>query len=141
MAEYINAAAQVVTVGQNVIFTASPVRCTRGNIVHREGSGLFTLRGQTGQCRALYRVGFGANIAVPTGETVGPISLAIAIEGEPLASATMIQTPAAVDQYANVYAETSVSVPRGCCVTVSVKNAGATPVSVQNANLTIERTA
>lgn len=141
MAEYTNAVAQVVAAQQNVTFAQTPVRCNRGYVEHREGSGLFVLRGMTNQCRALYRVAFGGNIAVPTGETVGPISLAIAIEGEPLAAATMIQTPAAVDQYANVYKSTLVSVPRGGYVTVSVRNTGTTPVSVQNANLTIERVA
>ncbi len=138
MAEYTNAAVQTVPVGQNVTFADTPVRCSRGYVEHREGSGLFTLRGRGGQCGNLYRVSFGGNIAVPTGGTVGPISLAIAIEGEPLAAATMIQTPAAVDQYANVYASTLVRVPCGCCLTVSVRNTGATPVNVQNANLTIE---
>lgn len=140
MAEYTNGAVQMVAVGQNVLFAETPVPGS-ACIQHREGSGIVTLRGLTNQCRARFRVGFGANIAIPTGETVGPISLAVAIEGEPLASATMIQTPAAVEQYANVYAEVIVSVPRGCCLTVSVKNTSATPINVQNANLTVERVA
>lgn len=140
MAEYINGAVQTVAEGQNVLFAQTAVPGSQC-IQHRDGSGIVTLRGLTNQCRARYKVGFGGNIAIPTGGAVGPISLAIAIEGEPLAEATMIQTPAAVDQYANVYAATSVSVPRGCCLTVSVKNVGATPVNVQNANLTVERVA
>ncbi len=138
MSEYVGTAVQTVPVGQNVTFADTPVRCRCGYVEHREGSGLFNLRGRGGQCSNMYRVSFGGNIAVPTGETAGPISLAIAIEGEPLAAATMIQTPAAVDQYANVYASTLVRVPCGCCLTVSVRNNGATPVNVQNANLTIE---
>ena len=71
-------AVQIVGIDQNVLFTEAAVR-GNGSIMHREGSGIVTLRGLTNQCRARFKVSFGANIAVPTGETVGPISLAIAI--------------------------------------------------------------
>jgi hypothetical protein len=76
-------ALQTVLPNQSVYFTDTPIdgNCS---ILHRSGSGLVTLKGLTNQCRARYRISFGANIAVPTGETVGPISLAIAIEGEPI---------------------------------------------------------
>ena len=90
-------AAQTVAVNQPVLFTetAIPGNCS---MIHREGSGLVGLRGlPNGQCRARFLVEFGANIAVPTDETVGPISLAIAINGEPVATSNMISTPAAVD--------------------------------------------
>ena len=82
MAEYTAAAAQTVANGNNVLFTATPVCATRC-IVHREGSGIVTLRGITnGQCRARFRVNFGGNIAIPTGGTAGAISVALAIAGE-----------------------------------------------------------
>lgn len=140
MAEFTAAALQTVAVGANVLFTETPV-CGSGCIVHREGSGIATLRGVTNQCRALYKVTFGANIAVPTGGTVGPISLAIAVDGEPLASATMIQTPTVVNTFFNVSSTVLVSVPRGCCVTVAAENTSTIPISVQNANLIVERIA
>jgi len=110
-------------------------------MTHRAGSGLITLRGITNQCRARFRITFGANIAVPTGETVGPISLAIAIEGEPLQATIMIETPAAVEEFSNVSRTTFIDVPRGCCVSVSVRNVSDIPVNVQNANLIVERVA
>ena len=53
----------------------------------------------TNQCRARYKVVFGSNIAIPTGGAVGPISVAIAVEGEALGSATAIVTPAAVGEF------------------------------------------
>jgi hypothetical protein len=34
-----------------------------------------------------------------------------------------------------------VDVPRGCCLTISVKNISDVPVDVQNANLIVDRTA
>ena len=141
MAEYTAVALQEVEAGQNIIFTETPVRCNRGYVLHREGSGIFTLRGITNQCTARYRVSFGANIAIPTGGTVGEISVAIAIEGEPLASATAIVTPAAVEEFFNVFTAVFVEVPRGCCLTVAVENTSADAINVQNANLIVERVA
>lgn len=140
MAEFINGLLQTVAAGANVLFTETPVR-GGACIVHRAGSGIVTLKGMTSQCRALYRVSFGGNVAIPEGGTVGPISLAIAIEGEPLASATMIETPAAAEEFSNVYATAVVEVPRGCCVTVGVRNTGPDPIDVQNANLIVDRIA
>jgi hypothetical protein len=110
--------------------------------VHRAGSGLVTLRGLTsGQCRARFKVSFGGNIAIPTGGTVGPVSVALAVGGEPLSSATAIVTPAAVENYFNVFVAAFIEVTRGCCVTVAVKNTSAQAVSIANSNLIVERVA
>ena len=133
-------ALQTVEANQNVIFTETAV-CGNSSILHREGSGLVTLRGVTNQCRARFRVFFSGNIAIPEGGTVAPISLAIAINGEAVASTTMISTPAAAEQFNNVSSAVYLEVPCGCCVTVSVRNVGAEPVDVQNANLIIDRVA
>jgi hypothetical protein len=107
-------AIQTVNENANVLFTDTVV-CGNCSIMHRDGSGLVTLRGLTNQCRARFRVSFGGNIAVPTGGTVGPISLAIAVNGEPVATTTMISTPAAVEEYNNVFSAIFLDVPRGCC--------------------------
>lgn len=134
-------AIQTVTAGSNVLLTDTVVN---GNcsIIHRNGSGLVTLRGITNnQCRARFRVSFGGNIALPTGGTVGAISLAIAINGEAVATTTMISTPAAVEEYNNIFSAVFLDVPKGCCVQVSIKNTSTQAVSVQNANLIVERVA
>lgn len=133
-------ALQTVAGNQNVLFTDTVIggSCS---IVHREGSGLVTLRGITEQCRARYRVSFGGNIAIPTGGTVAPISLALSINGEPVATTTMTSTPAAAEQFNNVYSSIFLDIPRGCCSQISVKNIGTDPVDVQNANLIVERVA
>ena len=133
-------AAQTVNVDQNVVFTETAVR-GNGSIMHREGSGIVTLRALTTQCRARFKVSFGANIAVPTGETVGPITLALAINGEGVPTSSMIETPAAVEEFSNVYSSLFIDVPNGCCTQISVENVGTIPVVVQNANLIVERVA
>ena len=133
-------AIQTVAAGANILFTDTvvPGNCA---IIHRDGSGLVTLRGLTSQCRARFRVSFGGNIAIPTGETVGPISLAIAINGEPVATTTMISTPAAVEEYNNIFSAIFLDIPRGCCSQISVQNISDIDVNIQNANLIIERVA
>ena len=138
MAEFVNVPIQLVDEDENVTFNAAPVRGCKC-IDHREGSGIVTLRGLTDHCFARYRVSFGGNIAVPTGGTVGPIELAISVRGEPLGSATAIVTPAAVEEYNNVYMSVLVDVPRGCCVDVGVQNTSDQPINVQNANLIIDK--
>ena len=133
-------AIQTVAANANVIFTDTTV-CGNCSIMHREGSGLVTLRGLTNQCRARFRVSFGGNIAIPTGGTVGPISLAIAIDGEAVATTTMISTPAAVEEYQNVFSAIFLDIPRGCCSQISLKNISDQDIEIQNANLIIERVA
>ena len=133
-------APQVVPVNGNIVFTESPVGDGR-TVLHREGSGIITLRGSGTQCRARYKVTFNANLAVPTGETVGAIQAALSLQGEPLASTTMIVTPAAVEEYFNVAATAFIEVPCGCCQTLGVRNTSAIPISVQNANIVVERVA
>lgn len=140
MAEYTNAYVQSVAPNANVVFTEEPVS-GKGCIVHREGSGLITLRGMTNQCRALFRVTFGGNIAIPTGGTVGEISIAIAIDGEPVPSATATVTPAAVANFFNVFSSVFIEVPKGCCVTVAVRNINTQAIEVENANIIVERVA
>lgn len=139
--EIVANAAQTVAANQDVLFTNTPV-CGNNSIVHRQGSGLVSLRGLTNcQCRARYRVFFSGNIAVPTGGTAGSISLTLAIDGEPISSTSMIATPAAVNQYNNVASAIFIDVPKGCCEQVSVRNTSTQPISVQNANLIVERVA
>ena len=140
MSEYTASVAQVVATNANVLFTDAPIDNTC-SIVHRSGSGIVTLRGITRQCRARFRVSFGGNIAIPTGGTVEAISAAIAIDGEGLATSTMIVTPTAVENYFNISSEALVDVPANCCLTVSIKNTSTQDVSFANSNLIIERVA
>ena len=138
--EIIANAVQTVNTLSNILFTDTVVN---GNcyITHRDDSGLVSIKGITNQCRARYRITFGGNIAIPTGGTVDAISLAIAIDGEAVPSSSMIVTPAAVANYFNVHSTIFVDVPRGCCSTISVKNITTSAITVQNANLIVERVA
>lgn len=138
MAEYSNSAIVSVAAGQNVPLTETAVN-SKPCIAHREGAGIVTLRGLTNQCKARFRVAFGGNIAIPTGGTVEAISAALAINGEPLSGATAIVTPAAVENYFNIYVSAIVEVPRGCCLTVAMENTSTQAVSFANSNMVVDR--
>lgn len=147
MAEYLANAVQEVALNGPVLFTAS-IPCNRGYIYHEDETGIFTLRGITNNCFARYQVTFNGNIAVPEDGTVGPIAVAIAVNGEPRLTSRAIITPAAVDEYGNVTSTAIITVPKGCCFSLSVRYVTADPaveapvsINVQNANLVINRIA
>ena len=152
MAEYVQAQSpQNVPFGQNLLLIDS-IPCPRGYVVHRNGSGILTLRGcaNGNSCFARYAVEFNGNLAVPTGGTVAAIAVALAIDGEALQSSRAIVTPAAVEQYFNVTSTAIITVPKGCCYTVALENVNAgvsgeivdeQTISVADGNLTVTRIA
>lgn len=156
MPEFVRNEVQTVAPNQPVALDTS-IGCTKGYVYHRNGSGIVTLRGVTNNCFARYQVTFNGNIAVPTGGTVGPVSVALALDGEPLLTSRAIATPAATAtdpptqaNFFNVTSTAIIDVPKGCCTHVSVENTSesATPATtpapsilVQNANLTVTRIA
>lgn len=148
MAEYTNNAQQTVNPGETVEFAVTSVPCNRGFVNHVPGEGTFSLSGWLPNdyccpCQrakaASYLVDFHANIAVPTGETVGPISLAITVDGATVPASQMISTPAAVEEFNNVAVSKEVPVWRNCCQTVAVRNTSPIPVLVQNASIRFSR--
>ena len=152
MAEYVQTQSpQNVAFGQNLLLTDS-IPCNRGYVVHRNGSGILTLRGCTSgnSCFARYEVTFNGNLAIPTGGTVAAIAVALAIDGEALQSSRAIVTPAAVEQYFNVTSTAIITVPKGCCYTVALENVNAgvgaeivdeQTISIADGNLTVTRIA
>lgn len=151
MAEFTYNPVQLVQPNQVIIFNTS-ISCPKGYVFHRDESGLLILRGIVNNpcgCFARYQVTFNGNIAVPTGGTVGPIAVALAINGEPILTSKAIVTPAAVDNYFNVTSTAFITVPAGDSLNVSVENvsegatatAAAPAINVQNANLVVTRTA
>jgi hypothetical protein len=148
MAEWTSNAVQTVNPNEEIVFLENPVPCNRGLVWEREGTGLFELKGYTPFTRrcmchpepsAVYEVDFGANIAIPTGETVSPISLAITLGGATIPASTMIVTPAAVEEYFNVSRAINALVRKGCCETLTVRNTSTIPILVQNANIIFDR--
>ena len=150
MAEYLANAVQNVALNSPILFTAS-IPCNKGYVYHEDETGIFILRGCTNNCFARYQVTFNGNIAVPEDGDLTPISVAITVNGEPRLTSRAIFTPAAVDEYGNVTATAIITVPKGCCFSLSVRYVDATTddptvvptpvIEVQNANFVVDRIA
>lgn len=149
MAEYLANAVQTIALNNPAIFTAS-IPCTRGYVYHEDETGIFILRGVTQNCFARYQVTFNGNIAIPDGGDVSPIAIALTVNGEPRPTSRAIFTPADTEEYGNVTSTAIITVPKGCCFTLSLRYVPAdedpettpTPViEMQNANLVISRIA
>lgn len=132
--EYV-ALTQEVAPGANIVFAASiPEYGSRG-IRRRAGSGIVGIRGT--QCGATRLARFSGNIAIPTGGTVGEISAAITLDGEPLTASEMVVTPAAVEQFWNISSQ-ALFVGDCCCDTIAVRNTSDQPITVRSGNLIVE---
>ena len=150
MAEYVANALQNVALNSPVLFTAS-IPCTKGCVYHDNESGIFILKGITNNCFARYQVTYNGNIAIPEGGDVSPIALVIAVNGEPRPTSEAIFTPQAVEEFGNVTCTAIITVPKGCCFSISIRyvdatvdDAAVTPtptIEVQNSNLVINRIA
>jgi len=158
MAEYAYNPVQTVAAGSPVLLN-TVIPCNKGLIYHREQSGILVLRGKVcgNGCFARYQVTFNGNIAIPDGGTVGPISVSLAIDGDPIPTSRAIYQPADAatdpptsENFGNVTSTAIITVPKGCCFNIAVENtsesadASTTPapaILVQNANLTVSRIA
>ena len=159
MAEYAFSPVQTVLPNQPVILD-TVVPCNKGYVYHRDQSGILILRGAvTGNgCFARYQVTFNGNIAIPDGGTApAGISVALAIDGEPILTSRAIVTPADTaadpptqENLFNVTSTAVITVPKCCCFNVAVENTSessdpattpAPAILVRDANLTVSRIA
>ena len=144
---------QSVLLNNPILFNSTNSQCTTNSkVYHENGSGVFILSGTNANCMSQgneYQITFNGNIAIPTGGTVGPIAVAIVVNGEADVSSRSIFTPAAVDEYGNVTSTTVIKVPKCCgCFTISVEYVSglvddpagvpAPLINIQNGNLTID---
>lgn len=150
MARYLTSTDQNVALNGTIPFDIVSIPCNKGCVVPLT-TGVLTLRsGINSQAR--YNVTLQANVAIPTGGTVTPLALAITINGVAVPDSVAIVTPTAVEDMWHVSTTIPITVPCGCCVSVSAAyvdatedDAAVTPTpSVfvrRNASLTVERIA
>lgn len=148
MPKYSANAVQTVNPGETIVFTASQFSPFGNPFVrHFDETGEFLLNGSAlrrrcpcgcGPDTIEYPVFFGANIAIPTGGTVGEeISVSIARDGATIPDTLMAVTPAAAEEFWNVNHTEPIPIWRGCCQTISVRNTSTQPILVRNASLAI----
>ena len=133
MAEFISTVPQVVDPMGAVAFQSTAVRgCC--NIRHREGSSIVVVKGGTCCRPARYRVNFHANV---TG-VADAITFALVQDGEIMPETLMSVVPAAADDVWTISATAEVLVDCSCS-RISVRNTGDAAVTVNTANIIVDK--
>lgn len=150
MAKYITSTDQNVALNGTIPFDIVSIPCNKGCIVPIT-TGVLTLRGGTSN-QARYDVKLEANVAVPESGAVTPLALAITLNGVAIPDSVAIVTPTAAEDVWHISTSTPITVPCGCCVSVSAAYVDATEDDAtvtptpsifvrRNASLTVSRTA
>ena len=151
MAQYVTTSDNLVALNNTIPFDRVSIPCNTGSVIPI-ASGVLTIKGNTRNRFARYRITLQGNIAVPEGGDVTAIALGITINGAVIPESVAIFTPQAVSEYGHVNTEVVLTVPSGCCVSVSAvyvdgteDDAAVTPtpsITVRReASLTVERIA
>ena len=118
MARYVTTADALVALNGTIPFNSVSIPCNKGNVVPLV-PGILNLNGNTSNRFARYDVTLQANIQIPEGGEVTPIAVGITLNGVVIPESVAIVTPAAAEEYWHVNTTASVTVPCGCCLTVS----------------------
>lgn len=125
MARYITSSDQNVALNSAIPFDIVSIPCNRGCVVPL-ATGVVTLNGNTNNRFARYEVTVQGNIAIPEGGAVTPVAVGITLNGVTLPDSVAIITPAAAEDLWHINVSTVITVPRGCCVSVSAAYVDAT---------------
>lgn len=125
MATYLTATDANVALNGTIPFNVVSIPCNKG-CVTPVATGVLTLQGSNANRFARYEVDLQANVAVPTGGAVTPLALAITLNGAIIPDSVAIVTPAAVEDVWHINTSTTVTVPCGCCLSVSAAYVDAT---------------
>lgn len=118
MPAYVTTSDALVALNNTIPFNSVSIPCNSGNVIPL-APGIINLKGNTPNRFARYRVTLKANVQIPEGGAVTAIALGIRIDGATAPDSVAIITPAAAEQYEHIYTDTIVTVPSGCCVSVS----------------------
>ena len=151
MAEYVTTTDALVALNGTIPFSGVSIPCNTGNVVPL-AVGILNLKGSTSGRFARYNVRVQANVQIPEGGDITPIAIGIAINGAVIPESVAIVTPAAAEEYWHINTSAVVTIPCGCCATISAvyvdgteDDAATTPTpSIQvrrNSSITVERVA
>lgn len=125
MAKYLTSADATVALNGTIPFNVVSIPCNKG-CVTPVATGILTLSSNTGNRFARYEVDLQANVAIPTGGAITPLALAITLNGATIPDSVAIVTPTAVEDVWHINTSTTVTVPCGCCLSVSAAYVDAT---------------
>ncbi len=124
MANYITSTDQNVALNNTIPFDIVSIPCNKGCVIPVT-TGVVNLRSGANQA-ARYNVRAEANVAIPTGGAVTPLALALTINGVTVPDSVAIVTPAAVEDVWHISTTATITVPCGCCLSVSAAYVDAT---------------
>lgn len=125
MARYLTSIDQNVSLNGTFPFDIVSIPCNRGCVIPI-ATGILDLRGGQTNRFARYEVELLANVAIPEGGEVTPIAVAITVNGVPIPESIAIITPAAAEDVWHISTSATITVPCGCCVSVSAAYVDAT---------------
>jgi len=118
MARYITTTDSLVALNGTIPFNSVSIPCNTGNVVPIV-EGILNLKGNTPNKFARYDVTLQGNIQIPANGAVTPIAVGIAVNGSVIPESVAIITPAAAEEYEHINISIPITVPCGCCLTVS----------------------
>ena len=118
MAKYITSSDANVALNGTFPFDIVSIPCNKGCVVPIT-TGVLTLKGGNTNSFARYEVKLQGNVSIPTGGAVTPIAAAITLNGVIIPDSVAIVTPAAVGDQWHINTSATITVPCGCCVSVS----------------------
>lgn len=118
MAEYITSSDVNVALNGTIPFDIVSIPCNKGCVIPLT-TGVLTLKGNTSNKFARYDVRVQANVAIPEEGEVTPIAIGITINGIVVPESVAIYTPQEVEEYGHINTVIPVTVPCGCCISVS----------------------
>lgn len=118
MAKYITSTDQNVALNGTIPFDIVSIPCNRRCVIPIT-TGVLTLKGGSNNNPARYEVKLQANVSIPEGGAITPIALAITLNGVVIPDSIAIVDPAAVGDVWHINTSTTITVPCGCCVSVS----------------------
>lgn len=143
MPEYVTTSDALVALNGTIPFSSVSIPCNSGNVIPL-AIGVLNLKGSTANRFARYRVQVQGNVQVPEGGELTPIALGITINGVIIPESVAIFTPQAVEEYGFINTSALITVPCGCCVSVSAAYVDGTeddPATTPTPSITVRRNA
>lgn len=118
MAKYITSSDANVALNGTIPFDIVSIPCNKGCVIPIS-TGVLTLKGGNTNSFARYEVTVQANVSIPEGGAVTPLAVGITLNGSVIPDSVAIVDPAAVGDVWHINTSTTITVPCGCCVSVS----------------------
>lgn len=141
MARYLTSSDNLVALNGTIPFDIVSIRCNKGQVIPL-AAGVLTLKGGNSNSFARYEVTVQGNVSIPEEGDITPIAVAITLNGVPLPESVAILTPAAEEEVWHVNTSTVITVPCGCCVSVSASYVDGTeddPATVPTPSIAVRR--